>query len=316
MSVSFKDFPLESLYNEFNKNIEDIGSDYCGIFMREDNKFPGIYTFCKKLVRNLRNILSNKLQNNLVTNPCSYLNYWMSKEVFNIVSHNSVQYQIFISMLLFPWRNTYTELSNIVENCSNPSDIFYSLTDISKFNNIINYVHNFKFLEEKIIPIIPEEKESYCNYIHSFFEKYDEYIRICNADKYENCYKLPKHPSEYNPQNFYNKLQCNKLNEPNAEPPAVPILDDTDGNPKDGESSENNSFHILPIFSSLIGALLVPLLTYKLTPVGSFLNKRIFNKRTQENIYGEMNNIDLEDISEGVNMNLDNEPFHITYQQV
>lgn len=29
-----------------------------------------------------------------------------------------------------------------------------------------------------------------------------------------------------------------------------------------------------------------------------------------------MNNIDLEDISEGVNINLDNDPFHITYQQV
>lgn len=29
-----------------------------------------------------------------------------------------------------------------------------------------------------------------------------------------------------------------------------------------------------------------------------------------------MNNIDLEDISEGVNINLDNDSFHITYQQV
>ncbi|SBT83157.1 PIR protein [Plasmodium ovale] len=317
MSVPFKKYPLETLYNEFNEESNVTTSELCQSFRDKDLEFRGIHKFCNKLVRNLKNILNNKLDNNLVTDPCSYLNYWMSNEIYAIVSSDSVKYNTFISMLSFPWINTYTSSSNKVENCSNPSNIFYSVTDIDQFNNIINYVHNFKFVEKKISSIKPDEKENYCKYIYSFIQQYDEYISICNADKYGNCYKLPKHPSEYNPQNFYNQLKCNELNEPNAESQGDPPLGDKDSPSIYIESSESNSFHILPIFSSLFGALLVSLLTYKLTPVGSFLNKRIFNNRkTQENIYNEMNNIDLEDISEGVNINLDNDPFHITYQQV
>ncbi|SBT73807.1 PIR protein [Plasmodium ovale] len=316
MSVPFKKYPLETLYNEFNKDIDDIDSDYCSKFMHEDTEFPGIHAICKKLVRNLKNILSNELQNKLLTDPCWYLNYWISNEVFNIVSPNYIKYKTFISMLRSPWRNTYAKSTVQKENCSYSSNIFSVLKNIDQFNNIFNFVHNFKFVEENLEFIKQENKESYCNYVSSFFQKYDEFISICTADNYDNCNKLLKHPRDYNPRILYEQLKCNELKESKAELSADPILDDSDNHPKDGELSENNSFHILPIFFSLFGALLVPLLTYKLTPVGSFLNKRIFNKRIQENIYGEMNNIDLEDISEGVNINLDNDPFHITYQQV
>ncbi|SBT02173.1 PIR Superfamily Protein [Plasmodium ovale curtisi] len=317
MSVSFKKYPLETLYNEFNEESNVTTSELCQSFRDKDLEFRGIHNFCNKLVRNLKNILNNKLDNNLVTDPCSYLNYWMSNEVFNIVSPNSVKYHTFIAMLLSPWTNTYTRTSVQNMNCSYFSNIFHVLKNIDQFNNIFNFVHNFKYVEENLQFIKQEDKKCYCNYISSFFQQYEQFISICDADHYINCYKLPKHPSEYNPQNFYNQLKCNELNEPNAESQGDPPLDDKDSPSIGIESSESNSFHILPIFSSLFGALLVSLLTYKLTPVGSFLNKRIFNnRRTQENIHNEINNIDLENISEGVNINLDNDSIHITYQQV
>lgn len=231
--------------------------------MHEDIKFPGIHKFCNKLVRNLKNILNKELDNNLVTDPCSYLNYWISNEVFNIVSHNSFNYLTLISMLLSPWTNTYARTSVQNMDCSYFSNIFHVLKNIDEFNNIFNFVHNFKFVEEKISSIKPDEKESYCKYVYSFIQQYDEYINICNADNYGNCYKLPRHPSAYNPQSLYDQLKCNELKEPKEESQGGPSLGDKDNPSIDIESSESNSFHILPIFSSLFGALLVSLLTYK-----------------------------------------------------
>ncbi|SBT52655.1 PIR Superfamily Protein [Plasmodium ovale wallikeri] len=316
MSVPFQKYPLEALYNEFDNESNVSNYELCQSFTAKDFEFKGIHKFCNKLIRNLKNVLNNNIDNNLVKESCSYLYYWMSNELYDIVSSDSVEYETFISMLRSQWTDTYRESSNAVENCSYSSVMFYSLTDIGQFNNILNYVHNFKFVTEKINSIKPEDKESYCKYVSSFFQQYDNFISVCTADRYKNCNRLPKHPKEYNPRSLYDKLKCNELKEPKAEPASDPVLDYSDSHPKDDESSESNSFHILPIFSSLFGALLASLLTYKLTPVGSFLNKHIFNNRTHEKIYDEMNNIDLEDISEGVNINLDNDPFHITYQQV
>ncbi|SBT01901.1 PIR Superfamily Protein [Plasmodium ovale curtisi] len=109
---------------------------------------------------------------------------------------------------------------------------------------------------------------------------------------------------------------CSDIKEPEIEPQTDKehTSDGSNSNTLDNSSSEFNSFNIFPIFFSIFGTFLISFIVYKLTPVGSFLNKRIIKRnKLEEHFNNVTNSISLEDISEILYINLDKSPINITY---
>ncbi|SBT73439.1 Plasmodium vivax Vir protein, putative [Plasmodium ovale] len=313
-------FPLEKLYDEFNADVGSYKhSVHCNSMENHKFRYKGIEDFCKKLERNLEKISKDDFENKLVQEPCLYLNHWFSNELLNISSSDIESYIDLFSVLRPPWGNINHSLSNNNNICAFPIKIrFHNEAKIKELIELNNYLLNCKYIENKIDDANTQHKKLYCNYISKYNDTYSNFINICNQDKYKSCLKLDADHRYYIPQHFYKKLKCNDIKEQETEPQTdrEHTSDGRNSNPLDNNSSEFNSFNVFPIFFSIFGTFLVSFIVYKLTPVGSFLNKRIIkSNKIYEHFNGVANSISLEDASEIVDINFDKSPINITYQQ-
>ncbi|SBT57929.1 PIR Superfamily Protein [Plasmodium ovale wallikeri] len=320
MTLLFEEFPLEKLYNEFNVEIDSSKHySHCDSVSSHKWQYTDIEDFCKKLERNLEKISKNELEHKLIQNPCLYLNHWFSNEVLKISSSNIESYDELFSILRLPWSNINHSLNNNNNICVFPIKIrFHNEAKIKELIELNNYLLNCKYIENKINDTITQHKKLYCKYISKYNNTYDNFINICDQDKYSSCSELSADHKKYIPQELYKKLKCNDIKEAEAEAQTDKenTSDDSNSNPLGNSSSEFNSFNIFPIFFSIFGTFLVSFIVYKLTPVGSFLNKRIIkNNKIEEHFNNVMNSISLEDTSEIVDINFDESPINITYQQ-
>ncbi|SBS99004.1 PIR protein [Plasmodium ovale] len=321
MSLLFKEFPLEKLYLEFSADIDSHKrSAYCNSMKNYKWQYSDIEYFCKKLERNLEKISKNALEHKLIQDPCLYLNHWFSNEVLKMISFSkNGKYGLLINILRNPWEDITRALSNNENICPYPINIrFHSEAKIKELIELNNYLHNCKYIENKIDHTYTQHKKLYCNYISKYNNTYANFINICDQDKYESCLKLAEDHRYYNPQQFYKKLKCSDIKEPETEPQTdrEHTQDESNSNTLDSSSSEFNSFNIFPIFFSIFGTFLVSFIVYKLTSIGSFLNKRIIKRNKIEEHFNEVaNSISLGDTSEIVDINFDKSPINITYQK-
>ncbi|SBS89302.1 PIR Superfamily Protein [Plasmodium ovale curtisi] len=193
---------------------------------------------------------------------------------------------------------------------------FHSEAKIKELIELNNYLHNCKYIKNKIDHMYTQHKKLYCNYISKYNNTYANFINICDQDKYKSFLKLAEDHRYYIPQQFYKKLKGSDIKEPETEPQTdrEHTPDGSNSNTLYKSSSEFNSFNIFPIFFSIFGTFLVSFIVYKLTPVGSFLNKRIIKRnKLEEHFNNVTNSISLEDISEILYINLDKSPINITY---
>ncbi|SBT74122.1 PIR protein [Plasmodium ovale] len=306
MSSIFNEYPLERLYDEFNDYAEDKYSQYCNFLKEKNSLYPGIYDFCKRLERNLKKIIKNELKNDLLKNPCAYLNYWVSNELYNMFPSDNVKYTNVISMLRSPWTNIYRNFEGNGIKCDFPSLSFITNYNTEKLNEFENYLHNCKFIDEQKVTSSSEHKKYYCKYISNFSSIYNSFISACHRKTHIDCSKLTAVLSDCNPQNLLEELNCRELEAPKSE---IQGGDDHAGSHTSEEglgikSPELNSFNILPIFVST-------------TPIESFIRKHIIkNKKTKINYNNQMNSTLIENSSDGVNINYENIPIHLTYEQV
>ncbi|SBT53025.1 PIR Superfamily Protein [Plasmodium ovale wallikeri] len=323
MCTLFEKFPLEKLYNEFNADIDtDKKYNHCHSMNSEKWRYPGIEVFCKKLVRNLENISRDKLQYKLLNNPCPYLYYWFNNEVLKMISSSvGGNYTILINRLRNPWQDINASLGNYNGLCNYPTrNKFLYNENIIKFNELRNYLFNFKYIEEQKSST-NEHKKCYCEYVSKFDNLYSDFINICSQDSH-NCSKLSDQPSKYNPKEFLQKLNCNEVKESEEQAAGETERNFTDTS---GEGSSNlmennpsgfNSFHIFPVVSSILGVFLVSYILYKLTPLGPFLNKSVIKRnKLEEKFNDDENSFSLENSSDIVDLKYDNMPIHIAYHQ-
>ncbi|SBS94847.1 PIR Superfamily Protein [Plasmodium ovale curtisi] len=135
MSVCFVEYPLEKLYNEFNGDVNKDYDFYCSAVGDSNYSYNGIYKICKKLVRNLEIISKDTVQNKNGIDLCSYLNYWVSKEVFKIVPSNETwKYDNIISILKQPWCNYNSHLPNHSTKCDKHRNCSKISSDIEMYD--------------------------------------------------------------------------------------------------------------------------------------------------------------------------------------
>lgn len=107
-----------------------------------------------------------------------------------------------------------------------------------------------------------------CEYVSKFDNIYSDFINTCYQDSY-NCSKLSDKPSKYNPKEFLQKLNCNEVKESEEQAAGETERNFTytsgeDSNhPMENNPSGFNSFHIFPVFSSILGVFLVLYILYK-----------------------------------------------------
>ncbi|SBT84933.1 PIR protein [Plasmodium ovale] len=321
MSSCFTKYPLEELYKEFNEDVSETYNSYCSTAHNVDYSYNGIYKICKKLVRNLEIISKGTVQNKYGIDLCSYLNYWVSKEVFQIVpSDETWKYDIIISMLTQPWEDYNSDLPNPSTKCDYPSKTMFVYTkNVKKLNELNNYIHNFKYIKEKIKSADRKDKKCYCEYIYTYNDLYNELISICDSDRYRNCNKLFTDYEIYNPKTLYSEEKCSELQLSETELQQDANHDSflSSGDSVDSETSGFNSFSIFPIFASTIGIFIVSFTLFKLIPLRFLLHKHLTkNKRIEENINDEVNSISLKSSFEDIDINMSKSPIHITYQQL
>ncbi|SBT83664.1 PIR protein [Plasmodium ovale] len=321
MSVCFAEYPLEKLYNEFNGDVNKDYDFYCSAARDSNYSYNGIYKICKKLVRNLEIISKDTVQNKNGIELCSYLNYWVSKEVFQIVPSNETwEYDNIISILKQPWYNYNSHLQNHSTICVYPNEtIFFYTENIKKLNELNNYVHNVKYIKEKMKSSNSKDKKCYCKYVSEYNIPYNDLISICDYDKYRNCSKISTDIEIYDPQTLLKELQCNEsqVSKPELQTDVDRHSPLSGEETVDGKSTKNNSFNIFPIFASIIGVFIISFILYKLTPLRFLLHKHLIkNKRIEENINDEVNSISLESSFQDIDINMSKSPIHITYQQL
>ncbi|SBT02345.1 PIR protein [Plasmodium ovale] len=306
MSSIFNEYPLEHLYDEFNDYAEDKYSQYCNFLKEKNSLYPGIYDFCKKLENNLKKIIKNELKNDLLKNPCAYLNYWVNNELHNMFPSDNVKYMNVISMLRSPWINIYRNFEGNGIKCVYPSLSFITNYNTEKLYELENYLHNCKFIDEQKVTLSSEYKKYYCKYISNFSRIYNPFISMCHQKTHIDCSKLAAVLSDCNPQNLLEQLNCRELQAPKLE--IQRGGDHADIHTREEvlgiKSPEFNSFNILPSFVSI-------------TPIESSIRKYIIkNKKTKINYNNHMNSTLIENSSDGVDINYENIPIHLSYEQV
>ncbi|SBT78575.1 Plasmodium vivax Vir protein, putative [Plasmodium ovale] len=323
MCTLFENFPLEKLYDEFNANVVDYKhSGYCDSMKEHKSTYKNIENFCKKIVRNLENISTDKLQHKLLNNPCPYLYYWFNNEVLKMISSSvGGNYIFLINRLRNTWEDINKALGNHNNLCNYPAhNKFHYNENIKKFNELSNYLLNLKYIKEHESSI-NEHKKCYCEYVSKFDNLYNDFINICSQNSY-NCSRLSDKPSKYNPKEFLQNLNCNEVRKPEEQAAGETERNFTNtsgedsSHPMENNPSGFNSFHIFPVVSSILGIFLVSYILYKLTPLGPFLNKSVIKRnKLEEKFNDDENSFSLENSSDIVDLKYDNMPIHIAYHQ-
>ncbi|SBS92134.1 PIR Superfamily Protein, partial [Plasmodium ovale curtisi] len=233
-----------------------------------------------------------------------YLNYWVNNELHNMFPSDNVKYMNVISMLRSPWINIYRNFEGNGIKCVYPSLSFITNYNTEKLYELENYLHNCKFIDEQKVTLSSEYKKYYCKYISNFSRKYNPFISMCHQKTHIDCSKLAAVLSDCNPQNLLEQLNCRELQAPKLE--IQRGGDHADIHTREEvlgiKSPEFNSFNILPSF---------------ITPIESSIRKYIIkNKKTKINYNNHMNSTLIENSSDGVDINYENIPIHLSYEQV
>ncbi|SBS89961.1 PIR protein [Plasmodium ovale] len=321
MSSCFTKYPLEELYKEFNEDVSETYNSYCSTARNVDYSYNGIHKICKKLVRNLEKISNNAVRNKSGIDLCSYLNYWVSNEAFQIVPSDKYwKYSTIISTLIQPWNDQNHYLINPITKCDYPANSRFSNTqNIGKLNELNNYIHNIKYIKNKIKSADPNVKKCYCEYISTYNDLYNDLISICDSDRYRNCYKLFANSEIYDPKILYSEEKCSEsqLSDLELQQDADQESSRSSEDTVDSKRTGFNSFHIFPICASIIGIFIVSFILYKLTPLRYLLHKRFINrKEIEENMNDEVDTISLESSFADSVINMSKGPIHIAYKQL
>ncbi|SBT73521.1 PIR protein [Plasmodium ovale] len=300
MTSCFAKYPLEELYKEFNEDADETHDSYCSNARKDNNSYNGIHKICKKLVKNLEKISNNVVRNKSGIDLCSYLKYWVSNEVFQIVPSDKYwRYSTIISKLIQPWRDHNHHITNPITKCDYSTNSRLSGTqNIGKLNELNNYIHNIKYIRNKIKSTDLKDKKMLL---------------------YRNCNKLFTDMEIYDPQTLLKELQCNEsqLSKPELQTDVDRHSPLSGEETVDSKSTENSSFSIFLIFAPIVGVFTVSLILFKLTPRRFLLHKHLIkNKRIEENINDEVNSISIESSFEDIDVNMSKSPIHITYQQL
>ncbi|SBT74133.1 PIR protein [Plasmodium ovale] len=281
-----------------------------------------IKDICQKLAGNLKKI--SQLSESAINKKerCGYLHFWLYYTIDNKFKNNgNINY---ITEKIIDGGTFYNSMiSN--ENCSIRFSRNINLEKWIEGKYLHDYFKNFDYIKQTY-----GSNNNKC-------KEYSEYIKAININ-YKNSkdefyynydifrYLLNDKSGKYDPNNLISEIDCkiektpmlSQIHQPPTKEGAtehggttsvLPSKDDDIDNP----SYDSNSSSITGVSVSLIGMFIFFFTSYKFTPLGSWINGKIFKSAQIHDNIDHVTNTMLEDQSEYMDINNNSNTFNISY---
>ncbi|GAW79410.1 variable surface protein [Plasmodium gonderi] len=332
-------FSSYEIYDEFNNENNLSNHRICETIGNNEMKDLKLNTFCKQIVKNLKNIYGI-LNRERRDECCLYFNYWLHDQ------HKKKLDTILEKDKKTAYTSKLLEMQFPIINELGIHDCYYDFkNNLDYWEEIIYLLYYFKSYESTLSNIYPEKDkhEEYCNYLSKIKKLFEKYIKHCCT-----CYTIPREYCEnhcsgyfkcekqYYPINLISKLQCNhETATESAEQLFKSVTIDqkvnllslksngftnTDNyNNKPSMLIYNNvrfdPFNLIAIGGlTFIGISLLFFIFYKFTPFGSRLNRKSMKKKINYGVYQKNISQRLGKDSGPRNANSRNKRIHITYR--
>ncbi|SBT58604.1 PIR Superfamily Protein [Plasmodium ovale wallikeri] len=297
----------EKLNEEYDEDSyrEDIYYEDCKRILPQYPDSGSILNLCGKLVRNIRKLYAWTNNDIHKSERCTYLNYWIYNEVINNhgISENYIYNSNFILYLFYVWDTIDEKLSH-TDKCAQEKYLIRSnefLEEKKSYDDNQNY--------KSIKDIVNSGKNDQNNDYFSYITENENLHRVLKEEcKCTNNTKFCVEFHKYNRDNKKDKLcslECNSemSSVPNTELNSVcPLpesvlqsLPEQMSQEKESEtgtftgsmevkddissSSTSSSTITISLLTSIIGIFPLLYISYKFTPFGPWLRRRISNKK-------------------------------------
>ncbi|SBT55143.1 PIR Superfamily Protein [Plasmodium ovale wallikeri] len=321
--VLLNDSDAYKKYEEFDKvTFPDNYVDSFNEALSMEHDIDKIKELCGKLAGNLKKISKSKESQIKNDESCGYLHFWLYHKIYSYFKDNpkirGITDNIIDGGIIF---------NNSISN-NNCSFRYSSNIDLKKWiegKHLHDYFENFEYIK-KTYGSNDNKCEEYNKYIKAINTFYQNYKNEYYYDHEISRFLLSNESGKYDPNNLISEINC-KIEKPpmlsqTHQPPTredttehggttsvLPSKDDDIDNPSYG----SNSSSITGVSVSLIGMFIFFFTSYKFTPLGSWINGKIFKSaQIHDNIDNVTNNM-LEDHSEYMNINNNSSTFNIAY---
>ncbi|SBT54441.1 PIR Superfamily Protein [Plasmodium ovale wallikeri] len=287
--------PSCEIDEQFNRKNEDYSlSEECKKLEGMITNYEGIYDFCKKLERNLKDLCIKANSDGFLYYRVEYLYYWLMDQAiqtFNIT--NNGKFSGINSRFHKTWNNIIATLASKDFLCKPLTHNHYILT-IDKFKymkEIYSYYFNYKYIE---MNKITDENECtvFCEYLSSMRIKFIELKKWCSFSS-NKCLIDMKSFEKCDPENLLKKLGCGKKDLCFKLSVQYSARENSDGINSSSESSLSDltisgpttsakdfetSTTAVTVTLPLLGILAICLILFKITPLGSWIYNSTMKK--------------------------------------
>ncbi|SBT52312.1 PIR Superfamily Protein [Plasmodium ovale wallikeri] len=265
--------------------------------------YSGILELCRKLEGNLVNFYGREEESNTLNYNCEFIHYWLFHEMFNNSSLTEYDKLDGVkSQFRTTWNNILGKLKIKKKKCEPKLDFFYLIPrdDLMFRKDIYDYIYNYDIFD-KMDSATEHIDNRYCKYLSSMHEKYTKFKDSCPHNK-KICFHVSKSLEEYNPEKLCIKLKCrgedfcSKHFEGTS---AQRVLgaqgsfeEEKREDYREGEDvtsivESQTSTIVTTAGSSLLGLFITSFLLFKLTPIRSWLNNQIVQRKNIEEYMDE-----------------------------
>ncbi|SBS93268.1 PIR Superfamily Protein [Plasmodium ovale curtisi] len=256
------ELPSCKIYELFNEEKGDSNefNDECNT-IHERLGYNGILNLCKRLGGNLLTFCSNDERNNPLNCDCEFLQYWLFNEIFNN--------------------------SSLTDDSMRTG----TLPDLLFRKDMYDYIYNYDNFG-KIFSSGENICDKFSIYLPLMLETYAKFKDSC-PNSTNKCVYNAESLEKYNPENLCVKFKCEKekicakyfREIPAERHSGAGSLEDVErADSRDGEAvtpaEESETPTILTtVGPSLLGLFIISFISFKFTPIRSWLNERILKKR-------------------------------------
>ncbi|SBT83488.1 PIR protein [Plasmodium ovale] len=307
MTDIYKDIdilPSNNIYIRLNKWYKSYEYESeCDKLEQSLSDYSGIKDFCLNLTGSLKDFNKLSFSGPFQNHRCTILNYWTHDQLFNIIINNSTNDNIvkLLSGILPIWNGFFEATNCAIRSQMHIQNYF------STMKKLYYYAMDYETIEGYIRDNDYKCNENIKNYLEDVDNLYNKTTGRCNSGRDLDCSVLKDIEVVYKLDKF-KKLDCevetsilpSGPDRPHLEPHPPEdesgLMLDAKRDAMEASSSNTITGAIFPIFGSFI----LFFITYKFTPLKSWIQSRILSKK----IIGH--NMNEEDINESLENSYEN----------
>ncbi|GAW82741.1 variable surface protein [Plasmodium gonderi] len=324
-----KDLPFYVYYSTLNKNnyLEGYNDKYCGKVERLSHTYPWICKLCKMISKNLHDISKSDDEEER-KKKCLYFNYWIYDQIRKKFNHKNYDLDVVLTLLDVVVSNNRDLQNNY---CNMIYDSSISMEEWKEMKELHDYFKGYENIKSYVTSDVIKQKH-YCEYITYINEIYKRHLKdscVCISNPSFFCFeKFPdyfKCDKTYYPNNLLTKFKCDaEKTEESVESLFKSVTTDHDIATYYSRLSKTctrltcDPFYASTLVAFLIlGLFFTHFFFYKITPLGSWFDKKILKKKKHmQNIHTRSIQHLQEKDSKNKYENIRKKQIHLVYQSL